>query len=465
MSDYERAVWAHREKWRGDDGLCGARSPGELSLWRSSLSATAELQAWLRDSGCSYEHLSAAFVLSPPAQRLFVAAARAGASASEMRLISTAMRELQNSGRLDLSRLELELSSGLKALRNCLDAESSRIDSPETPGSPADDTAAQGAVPDRDRRSTAWPRCVLVERAAVDRMSAAAIPFGAREFDSRTCLPATPIAAQKRELVLAVQKGPFVRALQRDYYRGRDVGLLELGEGCPMDCVYCYLQTYLRSQRPVAFVNFADCTPAIMGAPHDLLCTGMLSDSLVLDRFLRFIEFLEDLPAGRGPSVEARTKSPDVGHLQPARARRVILSWSLSPEEIVAQYEFGAASLTQRLDAARHAWGLGYRIAFHLDPVLLVDGWARLYAGVIERLLGLSFRPEYVTIGSLKLEPKLRTAIGRRFPRRTGFLRALELCADGKYRYAGPMREAMYAALRRPLAAAGIPILLSMEPC
>ena len=62
----------------------------------------------------------------------------------------------------------------------------------------------------------------------------------------------------------------------------------------------------------------------------------------------------------------------------------VILSWTLSPQEICEKYEATAPPLHLRLKSLKHALESGWPVRLCFDPVLFVNGWEEIYGRFID---------------------------------------------------------------------------------
>ena len=98
------------------------------------------------------------------------------------------------------------------------------------------------------------------------------------------------LADAKTTLLLAVQKGPFRRPCPgTPEYLCCGYQVLQTALGCPMDCTYCILQSYLNVPAVTLFVNVEDLLEELAqdwdASPGQVwrLGTGEFGDSLALD--------------------------------------------------------------------------------------------------------------------------------------------------------------------------------------
>ena len=189
---------------------------------------------------------------------------------------------------------------------------------------------------------------------------------------------------RKDELILDVNPGRFVRkcpgtvkAWCCNYYT------IDLAEGCPMDCSYCFLRTYKPFATPVLFVNTGELErelhETLTRHPRLRLGSGELSDSFALAGFFNYNLRLIELFAAHPDSIlELKTKR-SVADLLPEQGRRnVVISWTLNSRSI-AKEEIGAAPMEERIGCAARLCRRGYTVAFHFDPLVLYDGCRQEY--------------------------------------------------------------------------------------
>lgn len=272
--------------------------------------------------------------------------------------------------------------------------------------------------------------------------------------------------------------------------------------GCTLGCTYCIMQSYLRNRTLEVHLpqteTIADIRALATENPDRIvrLGTGEVGDSLLYDPLFGIsndlIRSLEDIPNLR---FEVKTKTDYVDHLpgMPERSlaggltpadhpptdhttesifpprrptsappRNAIVAFSVNPPSVVQREEGSAASLEDRLNAARLANAGGYRVAYHFDPMIHVPGWEDEYAGVVESLARVQgVVPEWISLGTVRYPPPLKGMIERRPYGIDEFSRS----RDGKMRYIQPVRTKMYRFVKERLrrAFSETPIYLCME--
>lgn len=333
------------------------------------------------------------------------------------------------------------------------------------------------------------PHEILIERgeenAEVVRRALAQLPdipvrIVERGWERHAALPADkdPFAAGKRRLLFTRQRAP---ALQ--YCPAGTPGLVcchylvvDLVSNCPMECSYCFLQEYLVNNPTLkVFTNVEELLATVAAVVdrhpqrHFRVGTGELSDSLALDPLLGFSRDLVPFFAAR-PNVllELKTKSDCIeGLLDLDPKDRVVVSWSLTPPDMVESEEHGTASFAARVQAARRVQAAGYKVGFHLDPLIEYPDWEAGYRETVSGMLAAVDvrRVAWISLGSLRLTPALRTTIRRRFPRTRVLSGEQVPCADGKWRTFQALRVRMYRTIISWIreAAPQVPLYMCME--
>ncbi|XOF33364.1 MAG: SPL family radical SAM protein [Candidatus Electrothrix sp. YB6] len=301
----------------------------------------------------------------------------------------------------------------------------------------------------------------------------------AREIIRRSGLPMTVIGDRehpdipgvypdnltrgKHNLLLCRNRGRFFKPCPATReYTCCEYQVLNIGMGCPMDCVYCILQAYLNNPWISFFVNiedlFAELDAAFAADPHTFLRigTGEFTDSLALDSLTGFSPLLVEYMRDKGNAVlELKTKSVVIDNLEGLdHGGRTLVAWSLNSPPIMQQEEIRTAGLEERLAAAVRCVDWGYRLAFHFDPIIWHEGWEEGYRFTIRRLFKQvpADRIAWISLGALRYLPALKGIAGSRFPESTFFYEEFIQGLDGKARYFRTQRVKMYKLIADELA-------------
>lgn len=276
------------------------------------------------------------------------------------------------------------------------------------------------------------------------------------------------LALGKRQLFLCRNRGQFFKPCPATReYRCCGYHVINCGANCPIDCIYCILQAYLNSPWMTFYVNieqlFCELGDALGKTPEVFfrVGTGEFTDSLALDHLTNFSPRLVNFFSDRDNAVlELKTKSAMVANLQGlSHHGRTVVAWSLNSSVIMSRAEFRAASLQERLAAARRCAEWGYRVAFHFDPIILYPGWQDGYQETIERLFNEvpASAIAWISLGGLRYLPKLKEIALRRFPRTDIYCQESVIGLDGKYRYFRNTRAELYRRLVELLASKADP--------
>ena len=152
--------------------------------------------------------------------------------------------------------------------------------------------------------------------------------------------------------------------------------------------------------------------------------------------------------------MEFKTKTAQIeGLLSSPYRDRIIASWSLNSPLISTTEEKGAATLKQRLEAARRCQEEGFVVSFHFDPLIPHEGWREGYLKTVE-LMDRYVKPEgiiWISMGSLRFMPDLKPIIRRRHPGTAILDGEFITGLDGKSRYFKPIRIELYEFMRKTL--------------
>src|SRR6202140_2305114 len=269
-----------------------------------------------------------------------------------------------------------------------------------------------------------------------------------------------PFGAGKRRLVIARRKTPFLMPCPAGSSKFACCGylVLTLASNCPMDCSYCFLQEYLADNPGFqVYANYTDVFDELEKLRRNApargfrVGTGELADSLAFDSLTGISRDLAEYFAARDDlTLELKTKTDEIENLLAIDPKgRTLVSWTLSPERVFQSTEHRTAAPAARIEAARRVLAAGYRVAFHLDPIIAYAGAERDYLELIEQLFDsiAPARIAFISMGGLRMTPGLRAAARRRFRDDPMLVGEEVLGPDGRYRTFTPLRLKLYAAL------------------
>ena len=301
--------------------------------------------------------------------------------------------------------------------------------------------------------------------------------------DARAAMRATPGANDpfgegKRRMAIVRRRAPFLMGCPAGSREFACCGylVLVLASNCPMDCSYCFLQEYVADNPTFqVYANYADAFAELDRMERRdtgrllRVGTGELADSLAFDSVTGISRDLVEYFARReNLLLELKTKTDEIANLLTIDPRgRTLVSWTLSPPRVFAASEHLTASPRARITAARRVLDAGYKVGFHLDPIIIYDDAERDYMELLDSLFDL-VKPgaiSFISMGGLRMTPRLRAAARARFPLDPMLVGEDVLSPDGRWRALAPVRLRTFSRLRERIvkAAPKLPVYLCME--
>jgi spore photoproduct lyase len=292
----------------------------------------------------------------------------------------------------------------------------------------------------------AYPHAAVVERADVPHNRVALEAADLLELHQRG----------KRTLVLGVHRSA-VRQSQEDGNTCPNYCHFSPYGFCPYGCHYCYLagtQGVRFSPTVKVFVNLPEIMAEVdrvarsIGQPTAFYL-GKLQDGLALDPLTGYsrtlVPFFAEHPFAR---MTLLTKSLDISNLLDLDHRgHTILSWSLNPDEVIAQFEENTPPLAARLAAMKACAAAGYPMRAVIMPIVPIAGWEAAYARLLESLLS-QVPLERLTLGGICSYPAARNLMERKLGPDNLVSRTLAApSADGRMRYPQALRVQLYRRL------------------
>jgi spore photoproduct lyase len=307
---------------------------------------------------------------------------------------------------------------------------------------------------DDDARDEALTAEILAKCPGVTVLSGAECAEASR----RLALSGDPVGRGKRILRLVRRQGAFVKPCPGTRaYVCCGLEILDIGQGCPIDCRYCALLGYLNRPTLEVPVNRDDLFCALrehLNAADDSwhrICTGEFTDSLALNPLTGTAERLVEFFSHCGnASLEIKTKTDFVEPLLGLDPRgRVVVSFSVNSAEIARIEERRSARLAERFAAAARVQDCGYHVGFHFDPIIPHEGWETEYAATIDEIYR-HVKPSsvaWISLGVLRFVPELKGIVTARFGPVRYFHDAFLPGLDGKSRLYADRRIRIYRTL------------------
>jgi spore photoproduct lyase len=189
-------------------------------------------------------------------------------------------------------------------------------------------------------------------------------------------------------LILAVNKGDFIykgSPLCHDFEQ-QNFYYTNFIVNCLFDCDYCYLKGMNFSSHILFFVNLSDYFHELSRLLSEegklYLSISYDSDILLFEGIYPFLkEWIEFAKANPLITIEIRTKTTNYKKfLNYSPLENLIITWSISPQEVIAKYEKNTPSLERRLIAISKLLQKGWKINLALDPILYIgEDWREKY--------------------------------------------------------------------------------------
>ena len=257
-----------------------------------------------------------------------------------------------------------------------------------------------------------------VANRAYDIFDRKKIKIVSADFFKPHALTSKEFTKSKKTLLIKKFKGRFFKRCPgvRPKIMCCNYYVLNLGQYCEMDCSYCYLQSFINFPAVVIYSNIEDALLELkeLRQKHKdqylRVGTGEQTDSLSLDDITyyskRLVEFFNDCPNWL---LEFKTKSSNIKNFINVKHRgNVVVSWSVNPEYIVNTEEHKTSSLKARIQAAKQVLKQGFKVSFHIDPVIYHQDWQVNYSTLIQTICK-EFKPtdlHLISLGALRFQPQ-----------------------------------------------------------
>lgn len=224
---------------------------------------------------------------------------------------------------------------------------------------------------------------------------------------------------------------------------------LDAVQSCGFDCSYCSIQSFYNQDKIGFDVNFKKNLENIVLDPNQTyhIGTGQSSDSLMWGNKEGILDALFEF-AKKWPNVilEFKTKSNNIKYfLENEVPKNIICTWSLNTPTIIENEEHLAASLDERIEAARKVSEKGVLVGFHFHPIVHYENYLSEYEEVYKTLID-NFDPKklaLVSFGTLTfIKPVLNKIRSRNF--KSKILQMPFSDANGKQSYPLEIKREMF---------------------
>ncbi|QDF27971.1 hypothetical protein CRV06_12495 [Halarcobacter anaerophilus] len=224
---------------------------------------------------------------------------------------------------------------------------------------------------------------------------------------------------------------------------------LDAVQSCGFDCSYCSIQSFYNQDKIGFDANFKKNLENLKLDPNEIyhIGTGQSSDSLMWGNKEGVLDALFEF-ARKNPNVilEFKTKSNNIKYiLENEVPKNIICTWSLNTQTIIENEEHLAASLNQRIEAAKKVSNKGVLVGFHFHPIVQYENYLSEYEEVYKTLIN-SFDPKKVALvsfGTLTfIKPVINKIRSRNF--KSKILQMPMVDANGKQSYPLDIKREMF---------------------
>ncbi len=224
---------------------------------------------------------------------------------------------------------------------------------------------------------------------------------------------------------------------------------LDAVQSCGFDCSYCSIQSFYNQDKIGFDVNFKQNLENIVLDTNETyhIGTGQSSDSLMWGNKEGILDALFDF-ARKWPNVilEFKTKSSNIKYfLENEVPKNIICTWSLNTPTIIENEEHLAATLEQRIDAAKKVSNKGVLVGFHFHPIVQYENYLEEYAEVYKTLIDSfdSQKVALISLGTLTfIKPVINKIRSRNF--KSKILQMPFENANGKQSYSLEVKREMF---------------------
>ncbi len=225
---------------------------------------------------------------------------------------------------------------------------------------------------------------------------------------------------------------------------------LDAVQSCGFDCSYCSIQSFYNQDKIGFDINFKENLANLELDPFQTyhIGTGQSSDSLMWGNKDGILDSLFEF-ARKWPNVilEFKTKSNNIKYfLENEVPKNIICTWSLNTQTIIDNEEHLAASLEERLNAAKKINERGVLVGFHFHPIVHYENYLKEYENVYKKVIDM-FDPKkiaLVSFGTLTfIKPVINKIRSRNF--KSKILQMPLSDANGKQSYPLEIKKEMFS--------------------
>lgn len=223
---------------------------------------------------------------------------------------------------------------------------------------------------------------------------------------------------------------------------------LDAVQQCAFACAYCSIQSFY-SENQIKVVSNLDRFLQEMTVENETwhIGTGQSSDSLLLgDDYGTLTALSHFAEKHKDIVIELKTKSSRTDWLRLSMPANVISTWSVNAKTVTQKEEHGAASLENRIKAAKLASDNGRLVGFHIHPMVYFTNWKNEYKELVTMICD-EINPDnavMIGIGALTFtKPNLKALRESQRPTRVTQMPLYGIA--GKYSYSQEVKKEMFS--------------------
>ena len=232
---------------------------------------------------------------------------------------------------------------------------------------------------------------------------------------------------KKPSLILAKKKNNFLLEVPKKYTIGGEKNFyFSHMLNCIYDCRYCFLQGMFDSANYVLFVNYKDFLNEIKKKVIELkgssihFFSGYDCDSLALEPITNFMKYLINrIDQNSDILLELRTKSTQINFLTSQKViKNILIAFTLSPNEVVENYEYKTANLEKRIRAIKLLQDIGWKVGLRFDPIIYSENYKKVYKKFFDLVFNSIDQDKVhsVTIGTLRMPSNFFKRLIKNYP-------------------------------------------------
>ena len=225
------------------------------------------------------------------------------------------------------------------------------------------------------------------------------------------------IQKKRPALILAKKYKNFLNFVPKNFTIGGDQSFyFSHMLNCIYDCKYCFLQGMFNSANYVIFINYKDFIKSIeekvsnMNEKKIHFFSGYDCDSLAFEPISNFAKYVvKNLKNYPNIILELRTKSTQINFLLKRKPHRnIVVAFSLSPDEIIYNYEDKTPNLLKRINAIKKLQVAGWNIGLRFDPIIYCENFQKIYRKFFDQIFNsISLDCIHsITLGSFRMPKK-----------------------------------------------------------